>query len=403
MIKRYCLRLFVSFVVMTLSLSLSIGAFAADPKVSDIRIGSNSDMTKFVIDLNKQVNFTYMLLENPYRIVVDLPSVDWSVEGKNGRAKGQGLIKGYRFGQYKKNVSRLVIDLTQPAVVIRTSTLPPSGAYGYRIAIDMEKATAGQFKTAMKGGIVKSNTDKKLSASVSGMPQRNGKRVIVLDPGHGGRDPGKPSVIGVAEKDIALSMGKVLKRELEATGRYKVILTRTTDVLIAHRKRFQVARRNNADLFISLHGDSIANNSIRGATVYTLSERASDQEAAALARRENKSDLLIGVDLNDEPEDVSNILIDLAQRETMNYSARFANYLVPELKKNMRVNRNPHRSASLLVLKAADVPSVLLEMGYLTNRADARFLNSRDGQKKMSRSILVALDNYFKALSLEGY
>ncbi len=395
---KHCLIVALTFLVFHIS-----GLEAKEPTVSDIRIGATRGITKFVIDLDTKVDYNHILLADPYRIVIDLPNVNWGMDTNTGRGKGRGLITGFRYGQFQRNVSRIVIDLKEAAHVRKIYSLPPSGAYGYRIVLDMEKTTRANFLAEMKGNVI--TTPEPVQARTEIVPQRKrgDKRVIVIDAGHGGVDPGAPSVVGVPEKRITLDMAKAIRDELQRTGRYRVILTRDRDIYITHRNRFQVARRAAADLFISVHGDSLNDSRVRGATVYSLSERASDQEAAALARRENKSDLLSGVNLTNEPEDVTKILIDLAQRETMNYSARFANYLVPELKKNVRVRKNPHRFASLLVLKAPDVPSILLEMGYLTNRDDARMLTSGDGRKRIARSVRSAIDNYFSALSQEGY
>jgi len=224
------------------------------------------------------------------------------------------------------------------------------------------------------------------------------KRVIVIDPGHGGVDPGAIGVSGIYEKHITLAAARDLKEHLERTGRFKVYLTRDRDVFIRLRGRIEIARERNADLFISVHADTIRNRKIRGLSVYTLSEKASDKEAAELADRENKSDLIAGIDLSHESEEVTNILIDLAQRETMNQSARLASLLVDELKTRVKVLRNPHRFAGFAVLKAPDVPSVLIEMGFLSNRDDERALRSKSHRRKVAQSIAGAVDAYFRKI-----
>ncbi|RMD90371.1 MAG: N-acetylmuramoyl-L-alanine amidase, partial [Alphaproteobacteria bacterium] len=230
-----------------------------------------------------------------------------------------------------------------------------------------------------------------------------GRRIIVVDAGHGGNDPGAPGVAGVPEKKITLDVAREAARQLEATGRYHALLTRDRDVYIGLRDRVAFARHHKADLFVSLHADSIKNRRVRGATVYTLSETASDAEAADLAARENKADILAGLDLDVEAPEVANILIDLAQRETMNYSARFANYLLPELKDRVVLRRNSHRFAGFVVLKAPDVPSVLVEMGYMSNRDDARFLGSARGRKEIAAALVAAVDRYFRAVEREQF
>lgn len=221
------------------------------------------------------------------------------------------------------------------------------------------------------------------------------KPLIVIDPGHGGIDPG---AIGndTMEKTITLAVAKAVKKELEATGRFRAILTRDKDVYLPLRDRFRVARENGAELFISLHADSHANSKTRGASVYTLSEKASDSEAAALAAKENKSDVIAGVDLTNESKVVSGILIDLAQRETINLSARFAKLMVNALKKDTLMLGNSHRFAGFAVLKAPDVPSVLLEMGYISSDEDQLLLTSKKHQKKLAKAITQAISGFFE-------
>lgn len=222
------------------------------------------------------------------------------------------------------------------------------------------------------------------------------RRVIVIDPGHGGVDPGAISVSGVYEKTITLATAKELKRQLEESGRYRVVLTRDSDEFVRLRDRVALGRSAGGQLFLSLHADAIANPTISGLSVYTLSETASDKEAEALAAKENKADLIAGVDLTGENNQVSNILIALAQRETKNHSARFAGLLVRELEREANLlPRNPHRFAGLAVLTGPDMPAVLLEMGYLSNRSDERKLNSPDHRRKLARGILRAIDGYF--------
>lgn len=223
---------------------------------------------------------------------------------------------------------------------------------------------------------------------------KRAKPLIVIDPGHGGIDPG---AVGdnVAEKQLTLAVAKALKKELEATGKFRVALTRSKDVYIPLRDRFSLAREKGADLFISLHADSHSDPTTRGASVYTLSEKASDAEAEALAAKENKSDIIAGVDLSKQSNVVTDILIDLAQRDTKNMSTRFASLLVKELKRETMLLGNTHRYAGFAVLKAPDVPSVLVEMGYISSSKDAALLSSDKHQKRLAKAIRGAIENYF--------
>ena len=219
--------------------------------------------------------------------------------------------------------------------------------------------------------------------------------MIVIDPGHGGIDPGAVGRSGVFEKRLTFAAARELKRELSRGGRYRVVLTRDGDTFLRLRDRFAAARRYRADLFVSLHADTIRNKNVRGLSVYTLSEKASDKEAAELAEQENKADLIAGVDLTHEPSEVTNILIDLAQRETMNESARFARHLVDELRKVTKLLRNSHRFAGFAVLKAPDVPSVLIEMGFLSNSRDERRLLEPAYRARLAKAVRRAVDRHF--------
>lgn len=229
-------------------------------------------------------------------------------------------------------------------------------------------------------------------------PRSEGKAVVVIDPGHGGVDPGALGVSGIYEKHITLAMAREVKSQLERSGRYKVHLTRDRDIFIRLRERVAIARQYGADLFISLHADSVANPQLAGLSVYTLSQTASDGEAQSLADKENKADLLAGIDLSHESADVANILIDLAQRETMNRSAGFAGGVVDELGRETTLLGNTHRFAGFAVLKAPDVPSILVELGYLSNPNEERQLRQPDYRAKLAKGISRAIDRYF----LEG-
>lgn len=220
--------------------------------------------------------------------------------------------------------------------------------------------------------------------------------LVVLDAGHGGHDPGAISPhSGKREKDVTLAIAQAIRDQLVATGRVRVALTRDGDGFLVLQDRYGIARRMKADLFISIHADAAENQEARGGTVYTLSEVASDREAQRLAARENKADIINGVNLGGQDSEVSSILIDLTQRETMNVSASFAKLLLREAKPNMVLRGNSHKFASFIVLKAPDTPSILFETGYISNPEDAEFLASRDGQAKIARSVSTAVQAHF--------
>lgn len=398
-VLRFFARLGVVFGLLS-GLWGAVGASAAD--VSGVRFGQNGDTTRFVVDLVGDTSPAIFLLADPYRIVIDLPEVNW----KGGDAvKSAGLVDGYRHGLFTEGTYRIVLDLKRPAVVSNAFTLPAAQGRNKRYVVDIKPSNRQDFLAAVAASKAQRSRyaeTVKATPEVSNARRRDGKHIIVLDPGHGGIDPGNLGVIGVHEKVITLKIARAIRDELNRTGRYEVYMTRDRDIFHKVRERFRIARRHNADLFISIHADSIKNPRVRGGSVYNLSETASDKEAERLAARENKSDLIAGVNLEVVEDEVSGILIELAQRETMNYSAQFAEILVAEMRGNVPMLERAHRYANLGMLKAPDVPSVLLEAGYLTNRSNAQFLNSAKGQKLIAQSTRRAIDKYFSTIVIQS-
>jgi len=277
--------------------------------------------------------------------------------------------------------------------------LPPEGERRYRLVLDLAPVDRAKYlQTAGWPKDVQEPSDgdePPVEADDGHARPANARRIVVIDPGHGGVDPGTTGFSGTYEKDVVLALGKSLRESLIRTGRYEVVMTRDTDIFLSLRARVAVARRAKADLFISLHCDSAPNSTVRGASVYTLSERASDREADALARSENQSDIIAGVDLTNEPDIVTSILIDLAQRETKNNSARFAQLLLPEMRSSGRIVAESHKFAGFVVLKAPDVPSVLIENGYLSNQDEEDAMNSPRWRQDMASGIARGVDRYF--------
>jgi N-acetylmuramoyl-L-alanine amidase len=221
--------------------------------------------------------------------------------------------------------------------------------------------------------------------------------LIVIDPGHGGIDNGTKAATGEMEKTIVLEFSLMLRDKIEKIGKYRVVMTRTDDSFVALGDRVALARARQASLFISIHADALARGEgdAQGATVYTLSERPSDARAARLAEVENQADVIAGLDLSSEPKDVAGILIDLARRETKTYSVQFAQSVVSSMKASARLHQNPLKSASFVVLKAPDVPSVLVELGFVSNKTDLKSLISPEWRERTADSIVHAVDTYF--------
>lgn len=391
-------KAFVSFLAGVL-LGGYVAAAAAQPVVTAVRTGEHVGLTRLVLDLTEKVDFRTFTLADPYRVVVDLSRVEWRVApGKDDR---KGVISGLRFAQFGPRTSRMVIDVREPVEVRKAFLLTPRGNWAYRFVIDVAPVDEASF--ANSAGAPGERAGRAARPSPP-KPSRKpaARRVIVLDAGHGGVDPGAIGVSGVREKTVTLSAARELKNILQKTNRYKVILTRNSDRFLRLRERVAMARDAGAHLFVSLHADSIGRRGVRGASVYTLSEKASDAEAAALAAKENKADLLGGVLLKVEDEEVEEILIDLGQRETKNRSAGFANIALPELGRRVRTLRNGHRFAGFAVLKAPEVPSVLVEMGYLSNRRDEHMLSTAKGRRPVLEALAKAIDRYFAEIDVAG-
>ena len=373
---------------------------AAASGITSMRIGQGVGSVRIVFDADRKFDYKVFLLNEPKRLVIDtfdvkvIPEIEKYVDKNN-------LVTKTRLGSVGADGIRIVFDLQKPAIVKKAFMLAPQSNFGWRFVIDVSIASEREFSSKVGSKYALSNENSfagsyssSSSKSSSKAKTVNKKKIIVLDPGHGGKDPGAIGYSGVYEKNITLAMAKELKVILEKEG-YKVHLTRSTDIFIPLRDRVKIARKYNADLFMSIHADSAVNRSAKGLSVYTLSETASDKEAAALAERENKADVVAGLNLLEHSKEVSDILINLAQRETMNRSSEFASFMVQEMRKSVKLRDNTHRFAGFAVLKAPDVPSVLLEMGYLSNRTEERLLKQKDYRRKLAVSTSKAVEKYF--------
>jgi N-acetylmuramoyl-L-alanine amidase len=423
--------------------------------VAAARIAGNEARTRFVADLSTPVSYSVYVIGDPYRVVVDMAGATFSMPPSAGEA-GKGLISGFRFGQVAPGKSRIVIDTTGPVLIEKSFVLNAENGQPARMVIDLVQtdertyarvkateqpaqqqqaqseteadtprieptAAAASTPATMADLLARADeeTASPLRAGVP-IPRPNPRRmaalasaardtaepakqepqkerpVIVIDPGHGGIDGGTVSRSGVKEKEVVLAFAHKLRGELQKTGRYDVHMTRDDDTFISLAKRVRFARKQKADLFIAVHADSLRQRRVRGATVYTLSEEASDADAAALAEKENAADFIGGIEVaEDIDEEVGGILLDLALRETKNHSIYFARRVVKALKPVSPLNRRPMRSAGFKVLRAPDVPSVLLELGYLSNRHDEKNLVSARWRQKTAEAVGKAIDAFF--------
>jgi len=369
-------------------------------EADNAELAGGKSATSFFLDLSSGVPAEVFTLASPYRVIIDLPDVVFRLPAGTGQ-KGRGLVSAFRYGLLAEGKSRVVLDTVRP-VLISKAEMTVRGGKAVRLAIELTPTTAKTFGLGTGGKRRASAPAKQEADEGRGRrPKNRIKPVILIDPGHGGVDPGALSPSNLPEKDVVLAVAKKLKTRLAKTGRYDVHMTRTRDVFISLDQRLKKSRKLAADLFISLHADAIAQkvyaNSVRGATVYTLSERASDETARLMAEKENASDAIAGLSTAEfeEKGQVRSILIDLLKRETANFSADFSNTLVKRLRKTVSLSRDPQRSAAFKVLRQADTPSVLIELGYMSHKEDEKLLKSPPWQRSVADSIVKAVDAYF--------
>ncbi len=375
------------------------------PVASDARLAGDAKQTRFVLDLDKPVQFRAFSLADPYRVVVDLPQVNFRLPADGGGSNGRGLVKAFRYGLVMPGGSRIVFDLTGPARIANSTMLDAANGQPPRLVLELEEVDRATFMQALsaepqpelKPAIADAPASVPSDAPPATKPAAppDPRPVVVIDPGHGGVDNGTQSN-GQAEKDLVLAFGLALRDRLEKSGKYHVVMTRADDTFIPLNDRVRVARTQSAALFVSIHADALpkAEGDAQGATIYTLSDKASDAEAERLAEAENRADAIGGVNLTDEPTEVADILIDLAQRETRTFSNRFARLLMEQMKTVARMHKHPLKSAGFRVLKAPDVPSVLVELGYVSNKGDLEHLVSESWRNRTVGSVAQAIDAF---------
>jgi N-acetylmuramoyl-L-alanine amidase len=367
------------------------------PLATDVRLGGDETQTRFVMDLSRKIDLHVFTLADPYRVVVDIPQITFRLPSKAGET-GRGLIKAFRFGLVMPGGSRIVIDLGKPARVEKAFMVDPVEGAPARLVLELAA-------TDREGFLRKVAFDQRFARAQAPLPREQQsssgdvRPLIVLDPGHGGIDTGTKGPNGQMEKDIVLDFAKRLREKVESLGKYRVLLTRSDDTFVPLAERVRFAREAGAALLLSIHADSLPRREgdAQGATVYTLSETATDPAAARLAEQENRADVIAGVDLKDQPDDVAGILIDLAQRETKTFSTQFAHKLVATIKRTARLHKEPLKSAGFRVLRAPDVPSVLVELGYVSNKEDLQSLLSDNWRDRTADAMTSAIDGYFSA------
>lgn len=375
---------------------------AAPLKVHEYLMAGDDSRMRILLHFDGKPEYSWFLLRSPHRLVLDLPEAEFEIDEDS--VAGRGLVEDVRYGSMTEDQSRIIFSLKGPFSIEDMSVLENEEGKGYRLVLDLVSASQAEFDKAMLERMdaaakaaagSEAATDK--AAESAKAADEDDRFTIAIDPGHGGIDGGARGASGIDEKMITLAFSLELKRILEEGDKYRVVMTRDRDVFLRLDERVRIAREGGADLLISIHADAIRLKNFRGSTVYTLSERASDAEAAATAARENLSDELAGLEAEEARNDVADILADLMRRETHSFSIQFARTLVGELKDTVQLVNNPMRSAGFRVLRAHDVPSVLLELGYLSNAQDEKLLRDAKWRERAAKDISRAIDLFATA------
>jgi N-acetylmuramoyl-L-alanine amidase len=379
-------------------------ARAAKPATTiAIEVVTKGETTRFLAELTVETGFTAVVMADPYRVIIDLADVGFDLPAGAGQ-KAKGLIRQVRYGTIEKGKSRIVIDTNGPVLIKQSQLLPKKGKSKPRIAIDLVATTPESFAEIQIRDATPSSSETTASlpmimpATKPSEPKPSGKRVVVIDPGHGGMDPGAISAAQTKEKDVVFAFAQELEKALNSSGDLEVRLTRTQDRFMTLNDRVAFTRRSRADLFIAIHADTVRGKTASGTTIYTLSETASDEEAEALARKENRVDTIVGVNLSEQAGEVADVLIELVQRESKNHANLFSRKALEKLQGITTMTGQPLRSAGFVVLKAPDVPSVLIELGYLSSRDDERKLNDPKWREKMAGALSKSIQEHFAGL-----
>jgi N-acetylmuramoyl-L-alanine amidase len=375
----------------------------AYPVATETRVAGDANQARFVMDFSRKFDVRAFTLADPYRVVIDLPQAVFKLPPRTGET-GRGMIKAFRFGLIMQGGSRIVLDVKKPVRIDKAFVLAPAAGQPARLVVDLSAIDRSSFLRTLARERPPLRTT--ITGTLEHEPSHRGdpRPIVVLDPGHGGIDNGTVAANGAMEKTIVLEFAKLLRDQLEKTGNYRVVMTRTDDSFIPLIDRVRMARIRQAALFVSIHADALRKGEgyAQGATVYTLSETASDAEAARLAENENRADVIAGIDLSREPGDVADILIDLAQRETKVFSMHFAKDVVSHMRKVARMHKHPMKSAGFKVLKAPDVPSVLIELGYVSSKSDLKQLTSNNWQARTAGAMVQAINAFFSTRMAGG-
>jgi N-acetylmuramoyl-L-alanine amidase len=396
-------KIYLKFVGMVLTFFLVgfVAALAQDVVISGARVVSTAKLTRFEANLTSEITFNASTVASPYRVIIDIADASFDLPMGAGR-KPSGMVTSFRYGLVEAGKSRIVLDVSGPVQISKSTVIPAKGRKPAKLVVELLATTAEDFKVSN----AQPPTTEIQTAAITAAPPVSPKpdavpagpiRTIVIDPGHGGIDPGALSAHHTKEKEVVLGYAKALRDALQKNPSYKVVLTRDGDKFISLEQRVKIARDNKADLFIAVHADTVEESEVRGTTLYTLSDKATDAEAEALAQKENRADIIAGIDMGNQTKAVTDVLINLAQRESKSQAIYFAKKAVQELQPFALFTGKPVRSAAFVVLKAPDVPSILVELGYLSNRADEALLKAPEWRGNMADAMAKAVDDYFAA------
>jgi N-acetylmuramoyl-L-alanine amidase len=401
-LKRLVAARRIAWAVLAGSGLSGLGAALADQPAAPVsavagRLETVADHARLLFELTGPAKPAAHVVANPARVIVDLPDVAFRIDAQSRVPGSSKLVKSYRYGQFAPGRSRVVVDLAGPVRIVRAETEPESD--GKRLlVVELAPTSEAHFSaTAAESASEAVNLAPPPAQTANQPAPASDKPVVVIDPGHGGVDMGATGKHGEQEKAIVFEFAKALAAKIEAGGRLKAALTRNEDVFLPLNERVRLAHQNNAALFLSIHADTLAEGHVEGATVYTVSAKASDAEAARIAEKENLADKAAGLDSKEDVEQVGDILFELTQRETRAFSAQFSQTLISRWKEAASLNKNPSRAAGFVVLKSYDIPSVLLELGYLSSEKDLERLTSSEWRDRAAGKTAEAIEAFFAA------
>ncbi|MCU7834377.1 MAG: N-acetylmuramoyl-L-alanine amidase [gamma proteobacterium symbiont of Taylorina sp.] len=378
----------LTVITILMLLIFSDAAFAATAQVKGFRMWASPESTRLVLDLSKGVSYVLSTTSKPERVIIDIDQAQLTTS-KTQVSYKNGAIKKLRTAHKKNKKLRLVLDLRH-RIKPKSFLLKPNAKYGYRLVIDLEKVADSSKSKAPK--IIK---------SVNSTRKRD--LIVAIDAGHGGEDPGARGKKGTQEKTVVLAIARKFRDMVNKKPGMKAVLIRNGDYYISLRGRTKKARKLNADVFVSIHADAFKNPQANGASVFILSSRGASSEAAKwLAKKENEADLAGGVSLDDKDDMLAKMLLDLSQTATIEASTSVASRVLKGLKKVGKTHKSGVERAGFVVLKSPDIPSILVETGFISNPREEKLLRTASYQKKLARAIFNGVDSYFRQYPTPG-